>query len=256
LKVPEARNIVTGTNAFVKINDNPGLQSMILPTKSIETLENREGKTVVSAVEKVTAQSSAETKAAIANDSDQAASERQVISQPPNVANADAAPELERNWRPLAGVVAELAGATTTHPNALPVAPRNAFSPDDDTPPAPLGSLELPERVMNKSLGDQVPDDVSTQGIEEPSSDPLGTEPPSAVDEMPSDLIEVKPAVDEMPSELIDLDTEEMSESDSLNQPENSSDIEEGWVLPVDERSPSEVRPHGKLIISPAHGVG
>jgi hypothetical protein len=269
----KARNIVTGTNGSVTINESPGPQSMILQTKAIETLENRVGKTVVSAVEKVAVKWSAETKAAIADASEQALNEPQVIAQPSAVANADAVPVLERNtksYRPLAGVTAGLAGATTANSNSWPVSPRTALVPDDETPPlpaepryeepppAPPEAPEEPEEPMVKSLESQTPDDPSIQGIEELPSDSIETEPPSALDEQSSDLIEREPpsALEEQPSELIDPDTGDITESEAVSQPENqSAGITEGWVPAADERSSSEVPPRYKRVINPVHGV-
>jgi hypothetical protein len=254
----KARNIVTGTNGSVTINESPGPQSMILQTKAIETLENRVGKTVVSAVEKVAVKWSAETKAAIADASEQALNEPQVIAQPSAVANADAVPVLERNtksYRPLAGVTAGLAGATIANSNSWPVSPRTALVPDDETPPppadpryeepppAPPEDPGEPEEPMVKSLEPQTPDDPSIQGIEDPSSELIEGEPPNSLEEQPS--------------ELIDPDTGDITESEAVSQPENqSAGITEGWVPAADERSSSEVRPRNKRIISPTYGVG
>jgi hypothetical protein len=239
-------------------------------------------KQVLSAAKKASAHIEDATTKAMADASDQLTTGQPAVAQPVDVANADPAPVLDRDTkshRHLAGVAAELAGNVTANPSMFSAPSKAAFVMDDVTSSeATEPSLEEPapappDESMVKSLDSQILDDQSVPRGDEPLGDLIETAPP---EDPPSGVIEAEPptstndnepvgepietespiVVDEMPSPSIDADTGNLTESEAVSQPENqSAGITEGWVPAVDERSSSEVPPRYKRVINPVHGV-
>jgi ribosomal protein S13 len=217
----EARNIVTGTNASVTINENHRIQSMTPQSKAvvekltkIEGMENRLSKTVLSAVKKVNDQSLDKLKKTTELALNRHLDEQQVIVKIADATNEYGVYVLDSDtnvYRPLGKVIQTL---VRTDPDSPPEGDETFVSPNVATP------TEGDETTAGSSEAEP-----STEGDETTA----GSSSPN---------------------------TGDTNEVDAGLMFEDKSGVKDDLPPSANEQSSSEVRPYRKRIIDPTNGVG
>jgi hypothetical protein len=248
----EARNIVTGTNASVTINENHRIQSMTPQSKAvvekltkIEGMENRLSKTVLSAVKKVNDQSLDKLKKTTELALNRHLDEQQVIVKIADATNEYGVYVLDSDtnvYRPLGKVIQTLVRT------------------DLDSPP------EGDETVVSPNVATPTEGDETTAGSSEaePSTEggetvvPSNVATPTEGDETTAGSSEAEPPTegDETTAGSSPPNTGDTNEVDAGLMFEDKSGVKDDLPPSANEQSSSEVWPYRKRIIDPTNGVG